>query len=115
MKNEFRKRRQTPYSFAGDAERRALLQDSAVNADAHHDGISGVEDKLRENSQLHGKHGHMPDDTGSDSDGQSEGLRITFQSCFSFVFLLLELFLFGLLVVLPVLGEGIKQVVDDLS
>lgn len=57
----------------------------------------------------------MPDDTGSDSDGQPEGLRITFQSCFYFVFLLLELFLFGLLVVLPVLGEGVKQVVDDLG
>lgn len=114
MKNELRKQRQT-YSFAGDAEWRALLQDSGVDADAHHDGISGVEDKLWENPQLHGKHGHVPDDTGSDSDGQAEGLRITFQLRFYFVFLLLELFLFGFLVVLPVLGEGVKQVVDDLG
>lgn len=53
----------TSYPFTGDAERRALSQDSGLDGNAHHDGISGVEDELRKNSQLHREYSYMPDDT----------------------------------------------------
>lgn len=51
------------YPFTGDAERRPLSQDSGVNGHAYHDGISGVKDELRKNTQLHWKHGYMPGKT----------------------------------------------------
>lgn len=50
------------YPFTGDAERRPLPQHAGVDAHAHHDGVSGVEDELRQNPQLHGEHRHVPGD-----------------------------------------------------
>lgn len=50
------------YPFAGDAERRPLPQDASIDAYAHHNGISGVKDELRQNSQLYRKHRHVPED-----------------------------------------------------
>lgn len=49
------------HPFAGNTERRPLLEDSGLHRHAHHDGISGVEDKLGKNSQLGWKHGDVPE------------------------------------------------------
>lgn len=51
------------HPFAGDAEWRPLPQDSGLDGNTHHDGISGVKDELRKNSQLRWKHSYVPDNT----------------------------------------------------
>lgn len=108
------------YPFTGDAERCPLPQDASINAHTHHDGIPGVKDELWQNAQLHRKHGDVPEDVkavrGRGLGGVLESVRGRGLGVFSGVranVCLLELLLLGLLVFLPVLGEGVKQVVDD--
>lgn len=51
------------HPFARDAERRSLSQDAGVHVHADHDGISGVKDELRKNTELHGEHRHVSENT----------------------------------------------------
>lgn len=107
------------YPFTGDAEWCPLPQDASINAHTHHDGIPGVKDELWQNPQLHRKHGYMPEDIkavrgrGLVCSQISQGAGLGVFSGVRANVCLLELLLLSLLVFLPVLGEGVKQVVDD--
>lgn len=72
--------------FAGNTDGRALLDKSSLDGHPDHDGIPGVEDTVGEDAEF----------AGEDSD-------------------VLELFLFLFLQLGAVIGEGIKQVVDDVG
>ena len=86
--NEFVKDLTSRASFthllARHTNRRALLDEAGLHTDSHYDGVSAVENELWQHTQLAWEHSNM-----------------------------LELLLTLALQLVPVLDEGIKQMVDD--